>query len=318
MPCDLLQNTHLIADNNLISQPTLQEDSKASIGMQNEQANDNWDIVVSAGRRPFSLNIKEIWHYRDLLILFVKRDFVAQYKQTLLGPLWHFINPIFTTLTYTLIFGNIAKISTDGTPQILFYMSGVTLWNFFSSTLTATGTTFITNANIFGKVYFPRMVSPLSTAFSKTIQFAIQMVLLLAFVVYYKTAGVLQSMEPTNFVYLPFIVLITLGFGLGLGILLSATTTKYRDLNVLVSFGIQLLMYASPVIYPLSSVPEKYRYWVELNPLTPLVECYRFVFTGSGTFSMLTVSYSALFMAVILLLGIIIFNRVEKTFMDTV
>jgi lipopolysaccharide transport system permease protein len=264
------------------------------------------------------LQLREVWRYRDLLLLFVKRDFIAQYKQTILGPLWHFINPIFTTLTYTVIFGNIANLSTDGTPQVVFYMSGITIWNFFAQTLTGTGSTFLNNAGIFGKVYFPRMVSPLATVLSRTIQFGIQLLLLLFFVSYYKWNGYLGGMSWINLLYLPLVVFIMGGFGLGLGIIVSSLTTKYRDMNVLIGFGISLLMYSTPVIYPLSAVPDKYQYLIAWNPITPLIEFFRFIFTGTGTFSGYMLGYSAVMMICFVLTGMIIFNRVEKTFMDTV
>lgn len=286
--------------------------------MNHEQAAQEWDLVISSKSKLFSLNLREIWRYRDLLILFVKRDFIAQYKQTILGPLWHFISPVFTTLTYTFIFGNVAKLSTDGTPQLVFYMAGITIWNFFSQTLTSTGSTFLANAGIFGKVYFPRMVSPLATVLSKTIQFGIQLLMLLCLVIYYIMNGGLQNFEPVNLILLPVAATLAGLMGLGLGIILSSVTTKYRDMNVLVSFGINLLMYATPVIYPLSSVPDKYRYLLEWNPVSPVIELFRYVFTGNGTFSLFSLGYSTVFTIVIVFLGMFVFNRVEKTFMDTV
>ena len=282
------------------------------------EVEEHWDLIIGPKNRLLDLQLREVWRYRDLLLLFVKRDFVAQYKQTILGPLWHFINPIFTTLTYMLIFGNIAKLSTDGTPQVVFYMSGITIWNFFSQTLTGTGNTFIANAGIFGKVYFPRLISPLSTVASRMIQFGIQLLLLLSFVMYFKSAGLLPHMQWFNLLYLPAIALVMGGFGLGLGIIISAFTTKYRDLNVLVGFSVNLLMYATPVIYPLSAVPERYKPYLAWNPLSPLIEFFRFMFTGTGTFSAGSLAYSACMMALILFLGLLQFNRVEKTFMDTV
>ena len=228
--------------------------------MKTEEPQSDWDLIIQPKNRWLDLQLREIWRYRDLLFLFVKRDFIAQYKQTILGPLWHFINPIFTTLTFTVIFGNIAKLSTDGTPQLVFYMSGITIWNLFAQTLTSTGSTFLSNTGIFGKVYFPRLVSPLATVLSKTIQFGIQLLLLLCFVGYYKWGGQLMDMNWVNLLYLPLVVILMSGFGLGIGIIISSMTTKYRDLNVLIGFGINLFMYATPVIYPLSSVPDKYRY----------------------------------------------------------
>ena len=285
--------------------------------MQHENQ-EHWNLVIRPKNRLLDLQLREVWRYRDLLLLFVKRDFIAQYKQTILGPLWHFINPIFTTLTYMLIFGNIAKLSTDGTPQLVFYMSGITIWNYFAQTLTNIGNTFITNASIFGKVYFPRLISPLSTVASRIIQFAIQLLLLMAFVAYYKLSGFLPGMNWLNLLYLPLIALIMGGYGLALGIIISAFTTKYRDLNVLVGFSINLLMYASPVIYPLSSVPERYKLYLEWNPLSPLIEFFRYIFTGAGTFGIGSLAYSMVVMVIALFLGMLQFNRVEKTFMDNV
>lgn len=286
--------------------------------MTNIDRNNDWDLIVTSRHKLFNIDLKEVWRYRDLMFLFVKRDFVAQYKQTILGPLWHFINPIFTTLTYVLIFGNIAKLSTDGTPQLVFYLSGITIWNHFAQTLTGTGNTFLANAGIFGKVYFPRLVSPLATSLSKALLFSIQLCLLLCFVVYYKWIDQLPLMEWKNLIFLPLVILLTSGFGLGLGIILSSLTTKYRDLNVLVGFGINLLMYASPVIYPLSSVPDKYRALIIWNPLSPLIEFYRYIFTGTGTFTTASLIYSTIIMGVVILGGLLIFSKVEKTFMDTV
>jgi lipopolysaccharide transport system permease protein len=217
-----------------------------------------------------------------------------------------------------LIFGNIAQLSTDGTPQAVFYMSGITIWNFFAQTLTATGSTFTNNASIFGKVYFPRLIAPLSTVVSRMVQFGIQLLLLLGFVIYFKSTGSLERMQWSNLIWLPGILLLMAGFGLGLGIIISSLTTKYRDLNVLISFGVNLLMYATPVIYPLSSIPDNYIYLLKWNPLSPLLECFRFIFTGNGTFESSGIAFSAGAMGLFLLIGLLMFNRVEKNFMDTV
>ncbi len=283
-----------------------------------EELIENWDLIIKPQNRLLDLQLREVWRYRDLLILFVKRDFIAQYKQTILGPLWHFISPVFTTLIYTVIFGNIAKLSTDGTPQVVFYMSGITIWNLFSQTLTGTGSTFLTNAGIFGKVYFPRLVSPLATVLSTMIKFSIQLVLLLGVVIFYKMNGSLPYLNWFNLLYLPLIVLLASCFGFGLGIILSSLTTKYRDLNVLVSFGLNLFMYASPVIYPLSSVPKQYHYLLDWNPISPVIELFRYVFTGAGTFTLDSLFYSTFMLCLFLFSGLLVFNRVEKTFMDTV
>lgn len=279
---------------------------------------EKWNLIIRPQARWFDLNLKEAWRYRDLLVLLVKRDFIAQYKQTILGPLWHFITPVFTTLTFTVIFGNIAKLPTDGLPAIVFYMSGVTIWNYFAQILTSTSNTFVTNAGIFGKVYFPRIVSPLATVFSKTIQFAIQLLLLLSFVVYYKMTGFLPGMDWINLLLIPLVVVIIAGMGLGLGIMLSSLTTKYRDLSVLIGFGVNLLMYMTPVIFPLSSVSAKFRAVLELNPLTAVIEFFRYITVGVGSFNSGSLIYSFVWMMVLCFLGLMLFNRVEKNVMDTV
>ncbi len=286
--------------------------------MNEKKLNEEWDIIIYPKSKWLDLKLLEVWRYRDLIILFVKRDFVAQYKQTILGPLWHFVSPIFTMFTYTIIFGNVAKLSTDGAPQLIFYLSGITIWNFFSNTFSGTKSTFISNAGIFGKVYFPRMVSPLATVFSKIIQLGIQICPLICIYIYYLLIGESPPMQLYYFFLLVYSVTICGGLGLGIGIIISSLTTKYRDFNVLVGFGLNLLMYATPVIYPLSSVPEKYLYLLTWNPLSSLVECFRFIFTGVGTFSMGSLLYSGFIMVTVLLLGLIVFNRIEKNFMDTV
>lgn len=280
--------------------------------------NENWDLIIQPKTNFFDFKFREVWRYRDLLLLLFKRDFIAQYKQTILGPLWHFISPVFSTLIYTFVFGNVAKLSTDGVPKIVFYMSGIIIWNYFSQTLTSTGSTFLSNAGIFGKVYFPRLVSPIATLFSNTIKFGIQLLMLFGLVFYLFVNNQLPKLAWVNLLYLPLVVIMTGLMGLGLGIILSSITTKYRDMNVLVGFGINLLMYATPVIYPLSSIPVNYRYLIELNPISPLVELFRYIFTGSGVFSVYSIGYSASFISIFLLLGILLFNKVEKNFMDTV
>jgi lipopolysaccharide transport system permease protein len=249
--------------------------------------------------------------------MFVKRDFVSVYKQTILGPFWFFLQPILTTITFTIVFGNIAKIPTDGIPPILFYMSGIVCWGYFSDCLTRTSSTFITNANIFGKVYFPRLVSPLSNIISLLMKFGIQMILLIGFLIYFKMNG--SDVNPNIYILLtPYLILLMAGLGLGFGIIVSSLTTKYRDLTFLVSFGVQLLMYATPVIYPLSALPEKYKWIVLANPMTSIVDTFRFAFLGAGTFNAGNLLYTSVFVVIILSIGIIVFNRVEKTFMDTV
>lgn len=278
---------------------------------------ENWTMLIRPKRHLLEINLHEIWQYRDLIKLFVRRDFVAQYKQTILGPLWFLIQPLLTTVMYTIVFGNIAKISTDQLPHILFYMSGIVAWTYFSTCLNSTSNTFVANAGIFGKVYFPRLTLPISIVISNLIQFFIQFFLLLAFMLYYKLIG--ADFHTNRYIFLlPVLLILMAGLGLGFGIIISSLTTKYRDLTNLVSFGVQLWMYASPIIYPLSEIPEKYRIYVLANPLTPIVETFRFALLGAGTVNWLHLTYSFLFTLFVLTIGIILFNKVEQTFMDTV
>ncbi len=277
-----------------------------------------WTEVITPRTGILDIRLGEIWKYRDLLWLFVKRDFVAQYKQTVLGPLWHLIQPLFTTIIFLFLFGRIANIPTDSIKPILFYMSGITIWNYFSSCLTSTSTTFITNANIFGKVYFPRMVLPLSIILSNIVRFGIQFGLLFIMIIWCRFHGYMTHFT-IYWIYIPFLVLLMAGMGLGLGIVISSLTTKYRDLVILLGFAVQLGMYATPIAYPLSFLQTKgYAKLVSANPLSPVVECFRYCLFGKGTFSAGTLAYSFSFMLIILLFGIVIFNRVEKSFMDTV
>lgn len=278
---------------------------------------ESWDLLISPKRAWLDLQLKDLWSYRDLILLFVRRDFIAVYKQTILGPLWHIIQPLLTTLTFTVIFGRIAQLSTDGLPKFLFYMAGNVLWGYFSICLTSTSTTFIANASIFGKVFFPRLVVPIAIVMSRLIAFVIQFMIFLILLGWFIYRGF--DVSPNlHILLLPFLVLLMGGLGLGFGILISAMTTRYRDLQQLVVFGVQLFMYATPVIYPLSSVPEKYRILVNLNPVAPIIEAFRYAFLGAGTFSMYGLMYSLFFTVVSLFVGLLIFNRVEQTFMDTV
>ena len=277
-----------------------------------------WDMVIKPKTGLFQLNLKELWHYRDLMVLFVKRDFAAQYKQTILGPLWHFIQPVFTTLMFLVVFGKIANIPTDGIPPILFYMSGITIWNYFSSCLTSTSNTFIANAGIFGKVYFPRMIMPLSTVMSNIVKFGIQFLLLAAAMIFYAVKGTHLNIG-LPLLLIPILIIMMAGLGLGLGIIISSLTTKYRDFSVLIGFAVQLLMYATPIAYPLSFLKNKsYASWIKWNPLTPIVEAFRYALFGNGSFNLVSLAYSALFMFAVLFFGLLLFNKVEKTFMDTV
>jgi lipopolysaccharide transport system permease protein len=282
------------------------------------ESENQWTEIISPHTKLLDLRFREIWRYRDLLLLFVKRDFIAQYKQTILGPIWHIIQPLFTTIIFLLVFGKIANIPTDGIQPILFYMSGITIWNYFSACLTNTANTFISNANIFGKVYFPRLVLPLSIILSNIVRFGIQFGLLLVLIVWYQFHGFHVHLS-FNWIWIPVLVLMMAGIGLGLGIIISSLTTKYRDLAILLTFAIQLAMYATPVAYPLSFLNNKsYRNIIAMNPLTPIVEAFRYCLFGKGTFTLYTLAYSTVFMIIVLFIGIIIFNKVEKSFMDTV
>ena len=276
---------------------------------------ENWSIEPQ--RNLFDLRLGELWRYRDLVLLFVRRDFVAVYKQTILGPFWYLVQPLLTTLTFTFIFGSVAKLPTDGLPQFLFYMSGTVIWTYFASCLTKTSETFVSNANLFGKVYFPRLAVPVSILISNLITFTIQFVFFLAFMLFFALNGSL--IHPNLWMLLtPLLILMMAGLGLGFGILISSLTTKYRDLRFLVTFGVQLLMYATPVIYPVSSIPQRFQWIILANPMTSIVEAFRYAFLGAGSVNRMQLLYSFGFMAVIVIVGITIFNRVEQTFMDTV
>ncbi len=287
--------------------------------MQNSKDNiiEEWDLTIEPQTSLFELNLKDVWRYRDLLWMFVKRDFVSFYKQTILGPLWFFIQPLFTTITYTFIFGGLANLSTDGLPQPLFYMAGITAWNYFADCITKTSTVFKDNANIFGKVYFPRLIMPLSIVASNLVRFGVQMILLFMMMGYYALHNASFSITPAILLF-PVLVLLMALLGLGLGLIITALTTKYRDLAFLVTFGIQLLMYTTTVIYPLSSAPEKYKTLISLNPMTGIIEAFRYAFLGQGQISVNTLGYSAVFTIVVMVLGVVIFNKTEKTFVDTV
>ena len=265
----------------------------------------------------FNLRLREIWDYRDLLMLFVYRDFVTFYKQTILGPLWFFIQPFLTTIVFTVIFGNIAKIPTDGLPPMVFYLAGVTAWNYFAECFRKTSNTFTQNAQLFGKVFFPRVVVPLSITISNLFTFIIQFFLFLMVMGYFMLTG--MHIHPNLYVLLFPLLILMMGFmGLGFGMLVSSMTTKYRDLQYLVQFGITLLMYAAPVIYPVSSIPIKYQWIIMANPMTSIIETFRYSFLGAGTLSLNGLLYSAIFTLGILILGVLVFNRTEKNFMDVV
>jgi len=281
---------------------------------------DNWDIEIKPHVGGFSLNFKEVWRYRDLLQMYIRRDIVTMYKQTILGPLWFIIQPLFTTVMYMFVFGGIANISTDGLPQMLFYMSGILSWSYFADCLGKSSNTFSSNANVFSKVYFPRLVVPISAMMSNLVRLAIQLGLFLAVYIYFYLNG--ADIKPTIYLLLfPVLVFMLAGLGLGFGIIVSSITTKYRDVAILFTFITQLWMYATPVIYPLSVMSEryeKYMWLLQLNPVTSVVEVMRYAFMGVGTFSWFWLGYSFIFTIVIVLIGSWVFNKVERSFIDVV
>jgi lipopolysaccharide transport system permease protein len=276
-----------------------------------------WTEIIEPRTRLLDLGLKDVWRYRDLVALFVRRDFVSTYKQTVLGPIWFFIQPLLTTLTYVIIFSNVAKLSTDGMPALLFYMAGITVWNYFSTSLTSVSTVFTANAAILGKVYFPRLTMPLSIVLSNLVRFSIQLGLFLLIWAYYLITD--SNVHPTWAIALTPVLVILMGLlSLGLGMLFSSLTTKYRDLAMLLIFGVQLFMYATPIIYPLSSVPAKYKMLILANPMTAIVETFKFAFLGVGAFSWVNLVYCTGVTIFFLLLGTVVFNKVEKSFTDTV
>ena len=287
--------------------------------IHSEPPGTSWDLEITPRSHALDLQLGEVWRYRDLLWLFVRRDFVAQYKQTILGPLWHLIQPLMTTAVFLLVFGYIADVSTDGIePAFLFYMAGLTLWTYFAVCVTSTANTFVTNSGIFGKVYFPRLVLPLSVIISNAIRLGIQLALLFGLMLYFHLNGSELSVS-LWWLAIPILVIITGAIALAAGITISAVTTKYRDAAVLVAFGVQLGLYLTPVAYPMSAIGDRRIAWmIAANPLSPVVEAFRYVLFGKGTLSLTGLAYSASFAVVLLLAGAILFNRTEKTFMDTV
>jgi lipopolysaccharide transport system permease protein len=279
-----------------------------------------WSQVISPRSSIFDLHLKEVWSYRDLMMMFVRRDFAASYKQTILGPLWHVIQPVFTTIMFLVVFGKLANIPIPkGIPDVLFYMSGITIWNYFSTCLTSTSNTFVANAGIFGKVYFPRLIIPLSVVISNIVRFGIQFGLLLAIMMYMNFFGSFHMTFNAWWLCIPVLVLIMAGLGLGLGIIISSLTTKYRDFAILIGFGVQLLMYATPIAYPLSVAESKSFAWaIHLNPLTGVVEAFKYALFQQGSFGYGDLWYSIAFMAVVLFIGLLMFSKIERSFMDTV
>jgi lipopolysaccharide transport system permease protein len=276
-----------------------------------------WTEIIESDTKLLSINLAEVWRYRDLLSLLVRRDFVTFYKQTILGPLWFIIQPVLTTLTFVVIFGRIAGLSTDGVPRFVFYLAGITLWGYFSECLTKTSSVFKDNASIFGKVYFPRLIMPMSIVVSGLIKLGIQFGIFLSVWAYFMLNG--SNLSPNLWILAtPYLVLLLALLSLGLGMIISSLTTKYKDLVFLVTFGIQLFMYATPVIYPASALPEAYRTIFNYNPLTGIFECFRYGFLGSGSFEPMMLVFSTVISVTILAIGVIVFNKVEKSFMDTV
>lgn len=287
------------------------------MSVHKEEHKENWSEIIEPKTKLLDLRLSELWNYRDLVLMFVRRDFVANYKQTILGPLWFFIQPLLTTIMFVFIFGRVAGLSTDGLPMLAFYLAGVTIWNYFAETLNKTASVFRDNAQMFGKVYFPRLTMPVSIVISNLVRFLIQFALFVAVWVYYLVKE--DSIHPNIYLALTPLLVIMMGLlALGFGMIFSSLTTKYRDLVFLLTFGVQLLMYATPVIYPLSSISEKYKMIILANPMSAIVETFRYGFLGSGSFSWGQLGYSFGFSIFILLLGTVVFNRVEKSFTDTV
>lgn len=286
---------------------------------------DKWTEVIRPKSSLLDVNLKEIWDYRDLMTLFVKRDIITQYKQTILGPLWYVVQPAITVLMYMVVFGGIAGIPTDGIPQPLFYLAGICLWQYFSDCLTLTSNTFVVNANLFGKVYFPRLIKPISSVVSNLVRLSIQFALFLLVYAWYFFTGTGSGTVNAYALLFPLLLVVLAGLALGFGIIISSLTTKYRDLQILFTFIVQLWMYATPVVYPLTQVRGKMLMGMDLatimslNPITPIIETFKYGFLGAGEFiGFGWLSYSAGFMVVFLALGIILFNRIQKSFMDTV
>ena len=281
-------------------------------------ADEQWDLVIKPQSSLLDIPWRDIWRYRDLWRMFVKRDVITVYKQTVLGPIWFIVQPILTTAIYVLVFGNIAGISTDGLPKVLFYLSGITIWNYFAESFNQTAQTFRQNAGIFGKVYFPRLIMPLAKVTSAMIKFFIQFGFFLVIYAYFLIWTDAQIRPNITLLLLPLYILMMAGFGLGFGIIFTSLTTKYRDLTFLITFGVQLLMYATPVIYPVSTIPEKYKMLIMANPMTPIIEGFRYALLGTGNFSLENLAYSLTLMLLFLFAGVIIFNKTERSFIDTV
>ncbi|MBD5478467.1 MAG: ABC transporter permease [Lachnospiraceae bacterium] len=278
---------------------------------------EKWTTVLKPRTKWGNVNLKELFSYKDLILLFVKRNYVTKYKQTILGPLWLIISPLMTTLMFVVVFGNIAGLSTDGTPQIAFYMAGNVVWAYFAACVNQTSNTFVSNANVFGKVYFPRMVVPISTVLTGMLDFLVQFVLFLIILLFLTVTGISISINMWVLVT-PVLVLQLALLGMGVGIIVSSLTTKYRDLAILVTFGVQLWMYASPVVYSVTQIPERYRFLYLLNPVSPIITMFRYAFLGTGYLPLLSWGISWITTIIVVIIGVLLFSRIEKTFMDTV
>lgn len=283
---------------------------------ENTNTSQVWTEIIEPKGKWYDLKLKEVWHYRDLIQIFIRRDVVSVYKQTILGPVWFFLGPLITVYIYTFVFGTVGRLSTDGVPAPLFYLAGTTMWNYFSNCLSGASTTFTSNAHLFGKVYFPRLVAPISLVLSNLVKLGVQFLVFIVFWVYYWTQG---AIHPNFFILtLPLLVVLMALLSLGLGIIISSLSTKYRDLNFFLPFIIMVLMYATPVIYPSSALPGKYKLIANINPIAHIIEAFRYSFTGSGNFSWLGLAYSTGFTLLTMLGGVFLFNKTERTFMDTV
>ncbi|WP_338765416.1 ABC transporter permease [Bernardetia sp. ABR2-2B] len=283
-----------------------------------ELKDDYWTEEIAPTGSLFDLKLKEVWKYRDLILLFVKRDFVAQYKQTILGPLWHFIVPFITTVLYVIVFGNIMNVTTNGTHPFLFYLVSTLSWSFFAKCLQGTAVTFSANQGIFGKVYFPRLVTPISTVFSALLGFGISLTLLIVSIAYFYFFTDEKIVLSIWVLALPIIMFISGTLALGLGIMISSLTSKYRDLTIFIGFGVQLLMFFSAVLYPLSQIPTQYAWAAKYNPLVTMMEGYRMAFLGVGSITVMDIVYLGILSIIVFIIGIILFNKTERTFMDTV
>jgi lipopolysaccharide transport system permease protein len=278
----------------------------------------NWTTIITPKTKWYKINLKEIWDYRDLIFIFVKRDIISIYKQTILGPVWFLLGPLFTVFTYTFLFSEVAHLSTDGLPGPLFYLGGTTLWNYFQACFNGASSTFSANAGIFGKVYFPRLVTPISLIISNLLKLVFQFLTYIGFLIYYYQTSSKLILHFELFFMIPLVVIVFAMIALGAGIIVSSLTSKYRDLSMIVGIGMTLLMYATPIMYPASAIPELYKPYLYLNPISPLIELFRYVFTGTGTYSWFQIGYSFVVGLLVLIVGVVVFHRTEKTFMDTV